>query len=60
VLGFNPAYYIVQGYRDSLIYGVPLWSHPARAAAFWIICLVLLASGSWVFERLKPDFAEVL
>jgi ABC-type polysaccharide/polyol phosphate export permease len=59
-LNFNPAYYIVQGYRDSLINGVPLWTHPARAIVFWTICLVVLTLGTWVFERLKRDFAEVL
>jgi ABC-type polysaccharide/polyol phosphate export permease len=59
-LDFNPAYYVVRGYRDSLIYGVPVWAHPVATAAFWTICLVLLALGAWVFERLKPDFAEVL
>jgi ABC-type polysaccharide/polyol phosphate export permease len=60
VLDLNPAYYVVHGYRNSLIYGVPLWADPVPTLAFWGICLVLLVLGAWVFERLRPDFAEVL
>jgi ABC-type polysaccharide/polyol phosphate export permease len=60
ILDLNPAYYIVKGYRDSLIYGVPLWADPVPALAFWTICAVLLFSGAWVFQRLKPEFVEVL
>ncbi len=59
-LDLNPAYYIVNGYRDSLIYGVPFWSNPVPAVAFWTICGILLLLGAWVFERLKSDFVEVL
>jgi ABC-type polysaccharide/polyol phosphate export permease len=60
LLDLNPAYYIVQGYRDSLIYGIPFWSHPLLGLAFWIVCIALFLSGAWVFDRLKSDFAEVL
>lgn len=60
LLDLNPAYYIVQGYRDSLIYGVPFWSHLPLTLAFWTICIFMLVFGAWVFDRLKPDFAEVL
>jgi lipopolysaccharide transport system permease protein/teichoic acid transport system permease protein len=56
----NPAYYIVTGYRDSLIYGVPFWQHGAQAALFWTEAALLLALGLWVFERLKPEFAELV
>jgi lipopolysaccharide transport system permease protein/teichoic acid transport system permease protein len=59
-LALNPASYVVSGYRDSLIGGVPLWQHPGHAAVFWAVCIALLAAGAWVFERLKPDFAEVM
>jgi ABC-type polysaccharide/polyol phosphate export permease len=60
LLDLNPAYYLVKGYRDSLLYGIPFWSNPIPALAFWAICGVLLFFGAWVFDRLKHDFAEVL
>jgi ABC-type polysaccharide/polyol phosphate export permease len=60
IFDLNPAYYIVKGYRDCLIYGVPFWSDPVAAVAFWAICGLLLVFGAWVFKRLKPEFVEVL
>ncbi len=60
LLNLNPAWYVVQGYRDSLIYGIPFWNRPFAAAIFWVTCIAAIAIGAWVFERLKPEFAEVL
>ncbi len=60
LLKLNPSWYIVQGYRDSLIYGIPFWNRPSAAAIFWVTCIASIAVGGWVFERLKPEFAEVL
>jgi lipopolysaccharide transport system permease protein/teichoic acid transport system permease protein len=60
LLSLNPAWYIVQGYRNSLIEGIPPWDHPAASAIFWVGCIAAIAVGAWVFERLKPEFAEVL
>jgi lipopolysaccharide transport system permease protein/teichoic acid transport system permease protein len=56
----NPLYYIVDGYRASFIFHVPFWHDPAAAIWFWATCLLVLAAGVWVFEKLKPEFAEVL
>jgi ABC-type polysaccharide/polyol phosphate export permease len=60
LLNLNPAWYIVRGYRDSLIQGIPLWDRPVASAVFWAGCIATIAAGAWVFERLKPEFAEVL
>ena len=60
ILDFNPAYYIVKGYRDSLVYGIPFWAEPVPALAFWAMCGIVLFAGAWVFQRLKPEFVEVL
>ncbi|MCK4764879.1 MAG: ABC transporter permease [Candidatus Aminicenantes bacterium] len=56
----NPAYYLVMGYRDSLIYKVWFWEHPALTTYFWLLTLIVFALGSIVFRRLKPHFADVL
>jgi lipopolysaccharide transport system permease protein/teichoic acid transport system permease protein len=60
IIELNPAYYIVQGYRDSLIGGVWFWDKPYFAAVFWGICIPLLIIGIVVFKKLKPYFADVL
>ncbi len=59
-LKFNPVFYIVQGYRDSFIYSVPFWHHPYQTIYFWVVTLSVLATGIWVFSKLKPQFADVL
>lgn len=56
----NPAYYLVQGYRESLLHRVWFWSHAELTLYFWASTLVLLVAGAWVFRRLRPHFADVL
>jgi ABC-type polysaccharide/polyol phosphate export permease len=59
-LKLNPVYYIIQGYRDSFIYFVPFWEHGAYTLYFWVVAILSLLTGGWVFRRLKPHFADVL
>lgn len=59
-LKLNPAYYIIQGYRDSLIGGVPFWHHGAYTLYFWCIALTFFMVGAIVFRRLRPQFSDVL
>lgn len=56
----NPLFYLVNGYRDSLLYGVPFWDHPMDTLYFWIIAIIFLLIGVVVFKRLRPFFAEVV
>lgn len=59
-LKLNPVYYIVLGYRESFIAGVPFWSHPLYMAYFWCCAFLCLFLGAFVFRRLKPQFPDVL
>ncbi len=56
----NPAYYLVTGYRESLLFKVWFWEHPALTLYFWTFTLLVFAGGSVLFMRLKPHFADVL
>src|ERR1019366_6888138 len=60
ILFLNPLYYIIQGYRDSLINHVWLWHHPVVGAYFWAIAATIFAVGRMVFLRMQPHFADVL
>ena len=60
VLKLNPVYYIIQGYRDSFIYGVPFWQHPQYTLYFWFVSAGLFVTGAMVFRKLKGQFADVL
>lgn len=60
ILKLNPMYYIVEGYRDSLIYQVGFWHRFNQTIYFWIVALGLFAIGTVIFKRLKVHFADVL
>ncbi|MDO4476188.1 MAG: ABC transporter permease [Lachnospiraceae bacterium] len=60
VFKLNPMYYIVEGYRDSLITGTPFWERPMLTAYYWIFTLLVFILGRRVFRRLRVHFADVL
>lgn len=57
---FNPMYYIVQGYRDSMIYHVWFYNNIKQTMYFWIVTILLLIVGAVIYRKLKPHFADVL
>ena len=59
-LKLNPVYYVIQGYRESFIYFKPFWEHPLLSLYFWGVTLITLVVGALIFQRLKPQFADVL
>lgn len=59
-LKLNPAYYLVSGYRDSLLGGTWFWERPQESLLFWTFTISILLIGAGVFRKLKPHFAEVL
>lgn len=60
IFKLNPLYYIVSGYRDSLITKVWIWDNLYLTAYFWGITAVLFILGVRVFNKLKIHFADVL
>jgi len=56
----NPMFYIVQGYRESFIYFVPFWNHPLQTIYFWVTSIFLFVIGALIFQKLKPQFPDVL
>jgi len=60
LLKLNPFYYIIQGYRDSLIYNVWFWQRWKWAVFFWGMVGLIFIFGAMVFRRLRPHFGDVL
>jgi ABC-type polysaccharide/polyol phosphate export permease len=60
LLKLNPFYYIIQGYRDSLIYNVWFWQRWKWTVFFWGIVGLIFIFGAMVFRRLRPHFGDVL
>lgn len=56
----NPMYYIVEGYRDTLINHVWFWHRYNQTIWFWVITLILFLVGAIFYKKLKPHFADVL
>ena len=60
IMYFNPVYYIVSGYRNSLISNVWFWETPYQTLGFWIFVALLMSAGFNVFNKLRVHFADVL
>lgn len=60
LMDFNPAYHIVESYRDALLYDWPVWHDLTQLSLFWIISIILGIFGAYIFRRLKPEFADVI
>lgn len=60
IFKLNPAYYIIEGYRDSLLFKISIFQHMGNTLYFWTVILFLLIIGSTIFKKLRPNFADVL
>lgn len=57
---FNPMFYIVEGYRDTLINGVWFWHRYNQGFYFWLVTGILFFVGAVLFKKLRPHFSDVL
>lgn len=60
ILRLNPMYYVVNGYRESLIGKTGFWESPGLTIYFWIFTIVVILIGTAIFKRLRMHFADVL
>jgi len=60
IVNLNPIVYIVEGYRDSMIYHKWFWEKPYETLYYWFITIFIMFVGIVVFRRLRPHFAEVV
>lgn len=60
IIKFNPAYYLIEGYRDCFIHGKWFWEHPYLTLYFWALALIIFIVGAVLFRKLRPHFADVI
>ena len=60
IIKMNPMYYIVDGYRNAMIYGQPLFYDVKLTIYFWVVTIALFVIGIVLFRKLRPHFADVL
>ena len=53
-------FYVVQGYRDSLIDHIGIWQHPWLTLYFWAVTILLFVLGTRLFKKLQVHFADVM
>ena len=60
ILKLNPFYYVVAGYRDSMLTGDWFFMRPTLTLYFWCFTIAAMLVGLKVFKRLRPHFSDVL
>lgn len=60
IIQLNPAFYIVNGYRDTFVTGVWFWARPELSLYYCGLALMCMAVGALIFRRLRPHFGDVL
>jgi len=60
LLKFNPVFYVIQGYRDSMLNSVFFWDRPAYTAYYWSITIIIFVAGIKLFQKLRKHFADLI
>jgi len=60
IIKLNPLVYIIEGYRDSMIYHKWFWENIPMTIYYWSFTIAIFIIGSLTFKRLRPHFADVL
>ncbi len=60
IIELNPVVYIIEGYRNSMIYHKWFWEDMGMTLYFWTITMIIFVFGALVFRKLRPHFADVL
>ncbi|EGO62241.1 ABC transporter permease [Acetonema longum] len=56
----NPMFYVVEGFRNTLIGKTWFWENGIGAACFWGLTIIFFVVGTWTFKKMKPHFSDVL
>lgn len=60
VLKLNPLYYLVEGYRESLISPNGLWVHKEDMCYFWCVTILLFLFGCKAHVKFRRQFIDLL
>lgn len=60
VIKLNPAFYVVNGYRNTFINRIWFWELHITTLYYSLVTIFCLTFGAIVFKRLRPHFGDVL
>ncbi|AIY78699.1 ABC transporter permease [Clostridium botulinum] len=60
ILKLNPFSYIIDGYRDSLLYGRSLMFHWKQGTYFWILTIIFLIIACNIHMKFRKQFIDLI
>ena len=60
VMEWNPLLYILNGYRDSMLYQGIITVSPRQHIWFWVVTVTVLLLGIWLHWKLRDYFVDDL
>ena len=60
ILKFNPFAYIIDGYRDSILYERSLFFHWKQGVFFWGVTIVLFLVGCHIHMKFRKQFIDMI
>ena len=60
ILKSNPMFYIVQGYRDSILSKKWFWESDNLTMFYWTVAMSTFVIGGLLFKRLQREFADLM
>lgn len=60
IIDLNPFFYLTNGYRETFLQGKWFFENPNLTLYFWFVALFFFVTGAFIFQKLKPHFADVL
>ena len=60
IIKLNPLVYLIEGYRNSMIYHKWFWEDMHMTLYYWTVTAVIFVVGGLTFKKLRPHFSDVL
>ena len=60
LLKLNPLSYLIDGYRNCLVYQTGLWENVPQLCYFWAVTLVLFLLGAALHMKLRDGFIDMI
>ncbi len=60
IVKLNPFFYIIEGFRESMISQIWFWESPMLTLYFWFVVLILLSVGIFIHGKAREYFADIL
>ena len=60
IVKLNPFYYVIGGFRESIVGQTWFWEHPTLTLYYWGVVVVLFLIGAFIHGKARDHFADVL